>query len=172
MQWFYANELREQVALDEEGLKNLVHTGKIGPDTLVWNENLPDWRPCRDVSPDWFTSTALALSPATLASRIDPTPPLPYQMGPPPSTDGLALASLVCGISGLITSPCYGLGFPLSIAAVICGHLCRRRLLREGNLSSAGLAMAGLVTGYLVIVLVGAFWMIVGLVAVFAAVAA
>lgn len=177
MQWFYANELREQVAVDEEELKSLAQSGAIRPDTLIWNESLPDWLPCRQVRPDWFVSSGTALSPyvrtpAELAPSVDPTPPLPHQMAPPPSTDGLALASLICGICGLVMSPCYGAGFPLSLAAVICGHLCRRRLLREGNFSSAGLALAGLITGYLVVGIVAAFWLLVALIAVFSSVAA
>lgn len=68
-------------------------------------------------------------------------PPLPS----PPARSGLALASCLLGIAGIVL--CLG---PLAgIPAVICGHSARARIRRSGGgLSGNGLAVAGLVTGY------------------------
>ncbi|GAA3619332.1 hypothetical protein GCM10022419_126180 [Nonomuraea rosea] len=68
-----------------------------------------------------------------------------HPAGPP--TSGLAVASLIFGIAGLVGSWCL-LGIP-SIAAVVLGHAATRqtkRGLRPGH----GLAVAGLILGYVV----------------------
>lgn len=59
-------------------------------------------------------------------------------------TAGVAVASLVCGILGLI---CFG---PLgAIPAVICGHIARSRIRESaGALQGEGMALAGLILGY------------------------
>jgi hypothetical protein len=63
--------------------------------------------------------------------------------GAPPAatgTDGKAIASLVLAVVGLC-----GAG---SIAAVVLGHLSRRDARREGR-EPSGLALAGLIIGYI-----------------------
>lgn len=59
-------------------------------------------------------------------------------------TAGVAVASLVCGILGMI---CFG---PLgAIPAVICGHIARSRIRESvGALQGEGMALAGLILGY------------------------
>lgn len=93
-----------------------------------------------------------------------PPPPPPYQQQPSgympnpgyPMAPGyapvgvaaagaskLAIASLVCGIVGLCT------GFA-SIAAVICGHMALSQIKKSGGiLQGRGMAIAGLVLGYI-----------------------
>ena len=56
-------------------------------------------------------------------------------------TSGLAVASLVCSLSSLIT--CVGW-----LPGIICGHLAKSRLRRNPSLKGSGLATAGLVIGY------------------------
>jgi competence protein ComGC len=76
-------------------------------------------------------------------------------MNPPPilpadnsskQNSGLALASMILGICGLVL--CLG---PLAgIPGVICGHMAHSRIkLSGGTMSGAGQATAGLVMGYL-----------------------
>jgi len=56
---------------------------------------------------------------------------------------GLAIVSLVCGIIG-------GYASTVSIIAVICGHLALNKIKKDPNLySGKGLAIAGLILGYL-----------------------
>jgi hypothetical protein len=72
-----------------------------------------------------------------------PYPPYqqPYPPYPPaPPTNGLAIAALVCGVGGFVV----GLSF---IPAIICGHLARRQIRQTGE-QGAGLALAGLILGY------------------------
>lgn len=73
-----------------------------------------------------------------------------------PRTNGMAIASLACGIGGFFV-------FPASFAAVVLGHIARREIEQTGEAGN-GLATAGLILGYigsvigalLIIVIVGA----------------
>lgn len=62
---------------------------------------------------------------------------------PAGKTSGLAIASLVCGIIQFVF-----LGILASIPAIILGHLARRQIRQTGE-RGAGMAMAGLVLGYI-----------------------
>ena len=75
------------------------------------------------------------------------TPPLPPSAQP--KTCGLAIWSLVLGILSLAC-----LYILAAIPAVICGHVAHSRVKRSGGaLTGEGLALAGLVTGYVGIAL-------------------
>ena len=62
-------------------------------------------------------------------------------------TSTLAVVSLVFGILGWTLLPFLG-----SLVAVVCGHMARGEIRRaQGALEGDGMAVAGLVLGYLVI---------------------
>jgi hypothetical protein len=76
-------------------------------------------------------------------------PVMPYhayypQVAPLPPTNGLALGSMICGIAEIFT-----LGLA-AIPAVILGHLARGQIRQTGERGD-GMAVAGLVLGYLAI---------------------
>jgi hypothetical protein len=75
-------------------------------------------------------------------------------MPPGVPASGLAVASLVCGILGFFTA---GL---TSIPAVICGHLAWPDT-HSGTYSGHGMTVAGLVLGYLAILLWVLFWLVI-----------
>lgn len=78
------------------------------------------------------------------------TPYTPYA-GPTgvPKTEGLAVFSLVLGILSLIACSIFA-----GIPAVICGHMSRSRISgSNGALGGAGLALTGLILGYLSVAL-------------------
>lgn len=65
---------------------------------------------------------------------------LPQQWPQPQTTSGLAIASLVCSL----------LCIPINIAGIICGHLALGEIKRSaGRIGGRGLAIAGLVIGYI-----------------------
>ena len=66
-----------------------------------------------------------------------------YAYPPTPPNNTLAVVSLVLGIVGLVVIPFLG-----SIGAVITGHMARKQI-REGGEGGDGMAVGGLVTGYL-----------------------
>jgi len=64
-----------------------------------------------------------------------------------PRTDGLAIASLICGIVGIV---CFVicLGVILGPVAAIMGYISRQRIASSsGTLAGGGLALAGLILG-------------------------
>lgn len=82
-----------------------------------------------------------------------PLPPAIAQvtMNPPAlrKTSGLAITSLVLGLLGL----CCPIYLP-SVAAVVCGHIARGKIKKSGGtLDGGGLALAGLILGYITIVI-------------------
>ena len=59
-------------------------------------------------------------------------------------TSPLAIASMVCGMAALVLSP-------LAILAIVFGHIARGQVHRTGE-GGRGMATAGLILGYLVLV--------------------
>ncbi len=76
-----------------------------------------------------------------------PPPPQPWQA--PRSTNGLAIASLVTGIAEFLFWP---VGFFCAIAAIVTGHIARRQIKQTGD-NGDGMALAGLILGYIGVVL-------------------
>jgi len=74
----------------------------------------------------------------TQVGQAQPVPGLVGQQ----AANGMAIASLVCGLGQLLA------GFPAGIAAIILGHLARRRI-RETGERGDGMARAGLILGYI-----------------------
>ena len=83
------------------------------------------------------------------------TPPL--QVVAP--TNSLALVSLVAGIASFVVCPVIG-----AIVAIITGHMARGQIRRTGE-SGNGLAVAGLVLGYVHIALAVLALVIIGIAA-------
>jgi Domain of unknown function (DUF1707)/Domain of unknown function (DUF4190) len=68
------------------------------------------------------------------------------QVIPVPATNRLAVASLVCGLGQFVVGPV------AIIPAIVLGHMARRQIRRTGQQGS-GLALAGLLLGWLVPIL-------------------
>jgi type IV pilus assembly protein PilA len=82
-----------------------------------------------------------AISPVQLAPANVSTPAMPNAQQ---KTSGMAIASLVCGILNV---------FPLSAIAIVLGHVSLTQIKKSaGRMQGRGLAIAGLVLGYLGIV--------------------
>lgn len=78
----------------------------------------------------------------------------PYQApsteAPKKSTSGLAIASLICGLLGLV------LAFFTGIPAIITGHMAMSRIKASGGaIGGHGMALAGTILGYFTTFLLG-----------------
>jgi uncharacterized membrane protein len=80
----------------------------------------------------------------------------------PPS--GLAITSMILGIISIPTACMYGLGLPCAVLAVIFGHMARARA-RRGEAGGDGMALAGLICGYIMLAL-----MVIGIIFVLIAI--
>jgi uncharacterized protein DUF4190 len=84
-----------------------------------------------------------------------PSPPVVYAYGP--RTNSAAIASLVFGIASWFICPFVG-----GVVAVILGHVARGQIRRTGE-GGGGLAIAGLILGYLHVaaaLFVGFIWLV------------
>ena len=145
--WHYRLNDKNIGPISRREIDMLVDKGVITHDTFLWKIGWQNWKSARQIYPEKYITTP-------------PSPPrLPNQPPPPfPNPDidqsvcinpktGLAIASLVCGIVGSIFSI-------TSIPAVICGHVALVQIKNNPvNYGGKGMAIAGLVLGYIAIVL-------------------
>ncbi len=139
MEWYYAQGDEQRGPVSESVLIGLVEQGVIRADTLVWNDSMTDWLPYGEVhaqsDPLRTNDTVVTGRPVTSSSEA--------------RTEPLAIASLILAIVSIFICGC---GFFLSIPAVICGHIALNRInAAEGRLAGRGLALAGLIIGYLML---------------------
>ncbi|RYD75070.1 MAG: DUF4190 domain-containing protein [Verrucomicrobiaceae bacterium] len=118
------HEGRQWGPFSEEEVRRALAEGRFRPGDLAWCEGLPAWAPL---------------------SSVIVSGPAPGAFGAPASpTSGLAVASLVLGASS--TFFCILAGIP----AIVCGLLARTEIRRSGGrMQGDGMAVAGLVLGYL-----------------------
>lgn len=121
----------------EEVLRRLV-AGEFKGSDLGWHEGLADWEPLSKLIPPPIPNPAAqpVFGPATASG----TAPIVAA-----GSSGMALASMICGILGLLLwLPC--------IPAIILGHLSLSAIKKSaGALGGRGMAITGLITGYLMI---------------------
>jgi len=77
-------------------------------------------------------------------------------MAPVARTNGLAIASLACGIAQFAVGPL------ATIPAIVFGHVARHQIKRTGE-QGAGLALAGLILGWATVILAILLLFIIGL---------
>ena len=92
----------------------------------------------------------LPVAPATVV-----TPAKTTTVTPVAKTNGLAIASLACGLAQFAFGPL------ATIPAIVCGHMARSQIKRTGE-QGAGLALAGLMLGWAAVIL-GIILIVVGL---------
>jgi hypothetical protein len=90
-----------------------------------------------------------------------PVAPVPSALPQYARTNALAITSLVCGIAQMMFGPL------ATIPAVVCGHMARSQIRRTGE-QGAGMALAGLILGWVGV----GFTALVVIIAVLAVVAA
>jgi presenilin-like A22 family membrane protease len=71
----------------------------------------------------------------------------PYGYPPPRQYEGLAIASLVVSCAAVFGFCSWGIGGVLGIVGAILGHVARSRLKENGR-QGAGLALAGIIVGW------------------------
>jgi hypothetical protein len=82
--------------------------------------------------------------PAMPVSRLSPAGPA--VVAPVTGTNGLAIASLACGLGQFVFGPL------TTIPAIVFGHIARSQIRRTGE-QGARLALAGLALGWAVVIL-------------------
>lgn len=120
----------------------------------------------------WLASDGKWYPPAPPAPPAPPTfqapgaPPAYYPQATGPKNDGMSIAGLVCGISGLATLVLCGIGLIPAILGVVFGLIGMKKIDASGGaLKGRGMALAGAICGgvaiglfvlYIVIVIINA----------------
>jgi hypothetical protein len=121
-----------------EQLRQWVAEGRVNARTQVQESGTAEWKPAAEV-PE--LNALLAARAATQTPSPGASPSLAGTAEP---QKGLAITSLVLGILSLPT--CFLTGIP----AIVCGHIALGRARRDpAQHGGAGMAIAGLVLGYL-----------------------
>lgn len=146
-------------AFPEEEVREGLRTGRFTLTDLGWRDGMPSWKPLSQF-PE-LGGEPSPPAPSTAAAQAAPSAPPPQSAAAPTTvspvptsvakTEPLAIWSLVLSVLSLVCC-----GFILGIPAVICGHLALSKFQREPHLQGKGLAIAGLVIGYVAV----AFWLI------------
>lgn len=89
-----------------------------------------------------------AQAPGYAASLGYPTPM--YPVAPPRPTNGLALTAMIAGIGSIVLGA-IGIGVLGGILAIVTGHMGLSRIRQNPALGGRGMAIAGLVMGYVVV---------------------
>lgn len=74
----------------------------------------------------------------------------PY--GPAARTNGMAIASLVVSLTAIPLLSCYGVGGLVGVVGAILGHVARKQI-RERDDNGSGLALAGIICGWIALAL-------------------
>jgi hypothetical protein len=163
MQWYYSKNGVQLGPVAESDLRAKLSVGEVSATDMVWKDGMKDWLPA-STTPEFAAVSPLAGAAVNPyhAPTTQPQHPAGYPgYAPPAATSGLAIASLVCGILGIVS--CLYLSF-LGIPAVICGHLSLSKIKNSTTpIDGRGLAIAGLVMGYICSV----FFIIMAVVVIF-----
>jgi hypothetical protein len=117
-------------------MREMIAVGQIAGQTQVWREGMNDWRPLLAVPELCAGYPWLAVNPGAQVA----------------ATSGMAIASMVCGIVGLllILVACGMLSGLTAVPGVVLGHMAMRTISRsEKPVGGRGMAIAGLVMNYL-----------------------
>lgn len=162
MNWYYAKNGHQNGPLPTEDMIDRIAMGEIAQSDLAWCEGMGDWLPVAQIPQLKVEAPVKAELPATPASAAPASPyqapsaaaapsPASHQMLPgQPPAQGLAIASLVCGIVGLIGCCLWYLSLPLALVAIVTGHLMIGKINADPQrFAGKGMARAGLILGYL-----------------------
>jgi hypothetical protein len=149
MQIYLQRHDRQLGPFTEAEIRTKLASGEISLEDPVWWEGEHEWIPLGQSS---LQLTLPLRVPGTMPELPDSSHWQSEEIAPTgPATSNLAIGSLTCGCLALL------LWFLTSIPAIILGHLALREIKQTPDLKGRGLALGGLIIGYLMTVLTVAF---------------
>ncbi|HSJ02816.1 MAG: DUF4190 domain-containing protein [Verrucomicrobium sp.] len=146
MHYLVARDGQQLGQFTVEEIRSGLFDGKFLPNDLGWQEGQSDWTPLSQLFGQ--------ITPAARMKRPSgPQVPLAQSVAPNyhSPTNGLAVAALILGIICLFTAGLVGIG---AVITIILGHMALAKVRQShGQLAGKGMAVAGLVMGYLSLVL-------------------
>jgi hypothetical protein len=143
MQIHVARDGKQLGIFSLEEINRQLAAGTLSPSDQAWYEGAAGWAALSTVPGVTAVVPGSAqISPAPLAAPMAPAPQR--------KTEPLAIMSLVFGGIGLCGF-CCGLFLAAAVAGVVCGHLALSKIKANPELEGHGLAVAGMVIGYVAI---------------------
>jgi hypothetical protein len=161
MQIHVARDGKEVGIFSLEEVNRQVAAGTLNLSDLAWYEGATGWAPLSTVPGVSATAAAapgvtaaagpggaVPVSPAPATAPV--TPVAPIAVGPQRKTEQLAVLSIIFSGLGLFGF-CCGLFLAAAVAGIVCGHIALSRIKANPELEGHGLAMAGMIIGYLAV---------------------
>jgi hypothetical protein len=150
MQIHVARDGKQLGVFSLEEINRQLAAGTLNLSDQAWYEGAAGWA---------ALSTVPGVSAAVSASapQVFPTPApgAPMTLAPQRKIEPLAIMALVFGGIGVFGF-CCGLFLMAAVAGVVCGHLALSKIKANPELEGHGLALSGLIIGYIAI----ASWLI------------
>lgn len=122
-EWYYAEGNRQRIGpLPDANLVELYRSGRIGLDTLVWREGLPQWRPLGDFAEELALPAPADGQPPPLpfgaaAPAAPVTAPAASVAPPRKGMSGCAIAAIVVGVVGVVCIALIGILAAIAVPA-------------------------------------------------------
>jgi len=147
MQIHIARDGKQLGPFSLEEINRQLAAGTLNLSDQAWYEGAAGWAALSTVPGVGTAAPASAspISPATVPASVAPATVVPTR-----KTEQLAILSLIFSILGLCGF-CCGFFLMAGVAGIVCGHIALSRIKSDPNLEGHGLAMAGVVIGYLAI---------------------
>jgi hypothetical protein len=145
MQYFVHRNNVQLGPFTEADIKAQLASGTLSTSDHVWWQGQQGWVP--------LSQTALVAGavPPIVAPVAPGMAPAYVPIAPTGATSQLAIWALVCGCVSFLC------GFLASIPAVVLGHLALGQIKRNPGLQGKGMALAGLIIGYIISVVTIAY---------------
>lgn len=151
MQIHVARDGKQLGVFSLEEIRQQLAAGTLKISDLAWYEGAAGWAPLSGVPGVGTPAPAVtpAPQPAAPVSPVTPAATAPMAL-PQRKTELLAVLSLIFSVVGL-TGFCCGFFLLMALAGIVCGHLALSRIKQDPQLEGHGLAMAGLIIGYVAV---------------------
>ena len=139
--------------LSIEQINRMLAEGSLSGEDLAWQDGMAGWEPVSTIAGSFPAGgggpPALPSAGGTYAPPLANVGPQAWA-GAPQGNSGLAVASMVLGILCLILFFTHVFALLLGLMAIVFGHVSRSSIRRsQGRITGSGMALAGLITGYL-----------------------
>jgi hypothetical protein len=151
MQIHVARDGKQLGVFSLEEVNRQLAAGTLRLTDQAWYEGAAGWAALSTVPGVSATAPASAAAP----SSVSPVSPaamatVPGPVLPARKTEMLAVLSLILSVLGLFGF-CCGLFLAGGIAGIVCGHIALSRIKANPELEGHGLALTGLIIGYLAV---------------------
>ena len=145
MQIHVARDGKELGVFSLEEINQQLAAGTLRLTDQAWYEGAPAWIALSTVP-------GVSAAPASGAPQVSTTTAAatPAVVGPQRKSEPLAVLSLIFSILGMCGF-CCGFFVTAAIAGIVCGHIALSRIKVNPELEGHGLAMAGLIIGYVAV---------------------